>query len=972
MDANPILNGPWDEPSRHWKLDEYFKQTAEIAGGRRASGAYLSVPAPRRGPRPKGDCALMAPHPGINAIRGHVGAWRRAGYSGARERTRRLLEWWAGDGPRERPFFAQREAVETVIWLKESRTPESLAAAQTLAGTNARWNDAIERIAVKMATGTGKTRVMAMILLWLALVRPEGVRAAVIAPNRTVKARLDELDPGGRNGAAIYEGLMPRGEPAPVGKLDIRILNYQQFRRRSKLGIAGEDDKPGGVAKKLIWGAQGPAEEQEFESGEKMLERLLGPRKGEVVVFNDEAHHCYAPFGAGRGAADREIRRDEDEAGMWFGALRLMRAHGRLGTVFDLTATPMWLRQPEGVEHPEAMFPWTVSDYPLVEAVEAGLTKIPRVPIDDDAGGEKIVAYRNIWRALSVRTRAKKHRLNSASLPAEVEETLETMARDYGAGAPDGAAAPPVMIIVANDTANANELYRYIAGGQGGDGAWRPGRFDIFSNVARDGKIKDSPPTLLKHSRVDEEENAEVGEMQKAFFSPPGDEPTKKERNAWIDEVFATVGRRGKPGERIRCIVSVQMLSEGWDVRTVTHVYGFRAFGSQLLCEQVAGRALRRTGFPVLGPGDRFGPQYARICGVPFDWMVNKAGPGAPAPPTFRVESLPGRESLRIAFPNIAAYAVEPPAPAIRLRPERVRPFDAGDPQHPNRVTWAGPIGARDVSEAPGRRPNRVLYAIAARAAQHFREAGKIDPARHRRQVFAAMVLAAREWARHPKVNLGPEDLRLLHASSAGEQAAIDIAHACAVVENGRTKILPVFADERDPRQPRSLDTSGVAFETALRNRYPAAAADGPAERSELGIAACHAAPEARIAALLDSHGDIEAWARNYRLGWYIPWLDRRTGLWRYYEPDFVARAKCAARAHLVIEYKDEAGTAAGGAAARKQDAAERWWLPAVNGAADPACEGRWAYLYLTAENDWNFEIARAARALCAQAKERE
>lgn len=273
-----------------------------------------------------------------------------------------------------------------------------------------------------MATGTGKTRVMAMILLWLALVRPEGVRAAVIAPNRTVKARLGDLDPGGRNGAAIYEGLMPRGETAPVGKLNIRILNYRQFRRRSKLGIAGEDDKPGGVAKKLIWGANGPTEEQELESEEKMLERLLGPRNGEITVFNDEAHHCYGPFEAGRKAADREIEQDENDARMWFGALRLMRAQGRLGTVFDLTATPMWLRRPEGIERPEAMFPWTVSDYPLVEAVEAGLVKIPRVPIDDDAGNARIVAYRNIWRALSDRMRATRHRLNRTGLPAEIEK----------------------------------------------------------------------------------------------------------------------------------------------------------------------------------------------------------------------------------------------------------------------------------------------------------------------------------------------------------------------------------------------------------------------------------------------------------------------------------------------------------------------------------------------------------------------
>lgn len=938
-ERHPILNTPYESPARHWGLDERFRATNDLRDGRRPSGAYMSVPKPKSGAVRDASAESVGPHPRINLIRDEVGRWRAAGYPGVRRLTRELLEHWADPNHEPRPFFCQREAVETLIWLLEAApaTPGFRGIRDELTDVNRKRNEGIERLAVKMATGTGKTRVMAMIILWLTLRRRGRADFLVVVPNLTVKDRLSELDPA--SGAALYKSLMPPHGTPPIGRMHVTVLNFQAFQRRSALAVDGSDDLPSGTAKRWMKGHQEAEPEHWTETPETMLDRLLRAHRGakEIVVLNDEAHHCYAPDEP-RKKVDKDTRDFERAAALWFNGLRTLRDTGRLGCVFDLSATPMYIRRPVDLDY--ELFPWTVTDYPLIDAVEAGLTKIPRVPVSDDTDKEEPV-YRNTF------AHTKPNALKSDDMHPQVVNLLESMHADYERLAASYAAVPgtitPVMIVVANTISNANALFRHIAGYRDGQGRWHPGAYDAFSNVKPDGSGPVAhPPTMLAHSGLGEPEDGggadRVAGIQKDFHSPD-ENASKQELNHHIRRMFNTVGRPGGPGERIKCVVSVSMLTEGWDVRTVTHIFGFRAFTSQLLCEQVAGRALRRTGFP--GAGDELlEPEYARIFGVPFNFMLGSEDP-PPAPPaqTWKVETVPGKKPCRIEFPNVAAYALDPPDLRCALDPDRVDPYEVTAAHVPSETVSAGLVGGEAIDRTIPKRRQAIVYRIAGQAVRHFCENRKDA---RRRVLFASMLRAVEDWLDHPSVACTNHEL-LVHPPHIAN-VPLQIARACVETDDGKPRIRPVFADELERNLPRAIDTSDVSFETSLKLRYPVDPEE-VAGNSELNRAACHSEPEQLLAVELDRHPGILAWARNFRLGWRIPWLDRNAGAWRHYEPDFVARTADGPR-HLVIEFKGRTDEDA----ERKRDAVLNWWLPAVNGSE--ACPGRWEYLFIDDRSD--------------------
>ena len=509
----------------------------------------------------------------------------------------------------------------------------------------------------------------------------------------------------------------------------------------------------------------------------------------------------------------------------------------------------------------------------------------------------------------------------------------------------------PVMIVVANNKANAEGLYQYIAGyWQKETGAWVDGAYEMFSNVANGAPVG-QPPALLVHSGIEDAVSQRAGAneaaaLQKAFFSA-GPGATKAEDAAHIRRCFNTVGVKREPGEHIRCIVAVSMLSEGWDVRTVTHIFGFRPFTSDLLCEQVAGRALRRTSFP--SPGTDLDAEYARIFGVPFSFMRGAEDTTPPPPPLrWTVETVPNRRDRRIAFPNIAAYRIEPPQPRCVFRAERVKAFETRRPRTPTRTHAEGVVGEGQeiVHERAGE--THVVYAIAREAVQIFVEQASDAAGMFRqRALFASMVEAVRAWLRHPAVKC-EDTAHLLREPNVG-LVPREVVAACDL-DDGERRIHPVFMDEVDPRQPRAVDTSAVRFETSLKHRYPAVASIN-ARCSELNAAACHSRGEAKLASALNLHGRVDAWARNFRLGWRIPYLDTRSGAWRYYEPDFVARLRGAegdTSEYLVIEFK---GNPDEDAAIKRQEV-EEWWIPAVNESDDPACAGNWRYVFIDGERE--------------------
>ncbi len=968
-----VLHTPYAAPDRHWELDGHGRAKTSTALGRRPSSTQLPVP------DPVGDDSdwtppdpNLEPHRTINELRVHVDNWRAANWRNVAPRVRLLLEDWAEERAEMRPFWCQREAVETLIWLFDAgRTHAPDAHARITARlkrANARWNDGISRVATKMATGTGKTHLMAMIALWWAVRRPDRpVDLLVLAPGLVIRDRLQVL----RNPKdELWRSVAPPGFQGDVKRMRWTILNFQAFQPKSVLRVGG---KPAtGKEKDLLYGpGRGRRDIRTWiESEREMLDRLLKTHRGggPIAVLNDEAHHCYTlrDVSLRNGAADAEEKEDRKRAELWFGALRALRANGRLGQVFDLSATPMWLRRPATLQ--AETFPWTVSDFSLLDAVESGLVKVPRVPVDDRAVGTDgrpihfAPRYRNVY------LHNDKRALGEPLAPKAASPLHELYSHYAEETAPayEAKGRTPVLVVVANTIGNATALHRYIAGYRvavDDDGCkavvWQAGNLDLFSNAdAATGQPVERPPTILVHSRLDDPAlggNDAIGraiEDQAALFAPSAESEaplSRAEKRRVIRDVFMSVGRRGEPGEHIRCVVSVGMLTEGWDARNVTHVLGYRAFGSQLLCEQVTGRALRKTAFS--GRDEKQPIEYANVFGVPFAWPGGRTAGTPPVPVEPQdVCTLPGREHLRLSFPHLAGYVRGGGAPRWSIDPKDA-PRRRVAPREPLVGTSVkGPLGEPVLVQMQSEDERTALWKAAAQLVPRM-ERGVDD----RRQAFldALVILDV------CRSTLDCEDWTDLQF----DDHTLDAIASRVRRVDGEPGVGAVFADQREPGAARTSDTGGVRFRTTLRYWY-----DGTT-KSELNAAACHSSEEARLAEILDRHPEVEAWVRNFRLGWTVPWYDSGNACWSRTEPDFVARSKTLTadgrRRYLVIEFK---GLLAGAASEeQKRRYLEECWAPAVSerrggnaGGGDD--HGDWRAVWIENIEEAFQQISRACR----------
>ena len=574
---SPVLNRPWDLPTRRWALDDRFRTTDDILCGRRDSGADQPVPAPRKSADDSrslvgADRSQCMPHRVVNELRVAVQSWREDGHKGLCADSKRLLEYWTHDrSGAEPPFFCQQEAVETVMFLHEARPNLNNEAADrcfaSLSEEADAWSDGVLRTAVKMATGAGKTRVMGMLIAWWCArmgSRGAGVpNVLVVAPNLTIKRNLEKSLCNVEDGN-VYQHILP---PNFNIRPRVAVENYHQFQPHGER-IDGESISK--TMKGLLSGG-GELPSSMRETAESMLDRKLGALRGgsPLLVLNDEAHHCYLTTGDRGG--DAQSRQWEREAGVWFSLLQELRDSSvfELGLVVDLSATPMFLRRPANMDVGKGyteLFPWVVSDTPLIEAVECGLTKIPRVPVDDDASGEDVV-YRNLYQAVDKKDR----KLRPGHLPPKVDRLLVAMERQFRDEAQRRSkrpgAAHPVFILIVNSIENAEALYQHIAGSRreaDGVETWTCGAFPDLSNVRSDqAGPKEHAPTLLVHSRMAEDGLADrAANLQKAFV--PQGSMTGQKYKEHLQKMFDNAASSGTPGEHVRCIVSVSMLTEGW------------------------------------------------------------------------------------------------------------------------------------------------------------------------------------------------------------------------------------------------------------------------------------------------------------------------------------------------------------------------------------------------------------------------
>ena len=752
---NPVLNNPYEEPQYYYDTDMNGNiDYGAVINGRRPFGYDVNIVPKRRGGQTifsQEDFISVDPNAEfINGIRKEVKEWRVSGYPKASRITKELLDFWFNNPNRRanlRLFFCQREAVETAVWLNEIAEKDANTGTYLLNVLGERrhsvsQDDAfvLPRTAFKMATGTGKTVVMAMLILYNYLnkrANPMDTHYVdhflLCTPGITIRDRLSVLQLDfsqrssnfDRNDYYHQRGLIPPQFEKELGGLNssITIVNYQQFMPRV---FAGKHASPLDGKQKWVDGEL--VTQKETEDYGVMLSRVLekGVKGKRIIVINDEAHHCYLP----KQNKDKSLSEDEksdlkqenETAMVWYEGLRQMKLLGyKIQHVYDLSATPYFLK---GSGYPEySLFPWVVSDFGLVDAIESGLVKIPYLPAYDNTPDLNEPKLRNIYEYIKdklpkkgIRGQKKKDKednidtkslpVQAPNLPTLLNTALEQFVKDYEdyeRGLRQDYETmgslldkPPVLIIVCNNTNVSNEVYRDIAGYQDGvkeDGEprYRRGRFEVFSNYDGMGLPKEKFPTLLIDSSALDEASTRIDESFKKAYSREIEDFKHEYANQHgagsadsltdadiLREVVNTVGKPGKLGGDIKCVVSVSMLTEGWDANTVTHVCGIRAFGSQLLCEQVVGRALRRQSYDLIAYDNRTGkeinskdryrykeenitykfpPEYARIIGVPFNtFKGGKTVVTKPQKPKAIIRALPERKQMEIRFPVITGY----------------------------------------------------------------------------------------------------------------------------------------------------------------------------------------------------------------------------------------------------------------------------------------------------------------------------
>jgi type III restriction enzyme len=970
---NPILNSPFREPDRHFRLSDDGTPTEIIEPTRRTSSYVVPVPSARRGGPRQAELELEGddeptgrntPNALVNEIRSHIREWRGLAASqwGVTHDTARLLQHWR-DVQRDKPlFFCQVEAAETVIWLTEVAPRHKVW--ETVRTANEEANPDLLRLAMKMATGSGKTTVMAMLIAWHTInkARRRNSRTfsdcfLIVTPGITIKDRLRVLLPSDPENYYETRNIVPADMLDDVRKAQIVITNYHGFKRRETI----EAPK---LTKAILAGRS--EEFSTIESEGEMIARVcreLMGRRG-IIVINDEAHHCYRHKVRGEeekeerlGADEKaEAKRNEEAARVWISGLEAVRRKLGIGAVYDLSATPFFLR---GSGYAEGtLFPWVVSDFSLIDAIESGIVKVPRVPVSDNQVGGLLPQYRDLWRhigkKLPRKNRTNQGEMDPDDLPPPLLGALHALYEHYEKvfekWQAAGQGTPPVFIIVCINTSVSKLVYDYVAGYERQEGERTvliPGKHALFRNV-EDGRWLHRPRTLLIDS-----EQLESGEALSADFKKiaaaeidefkhelrvrfPGIDAEKISDETLLREAMNTVGKPGKLGEHIRCVVSVSMLTEGWDANTVTHILGVRAFGTQLLCEQVVGRALRRVSYEPDKDG-LFEAEYADILGVPFTFA---AGPEIAAPkpprPTTRVFAVEDRaEACEIRFPRVTGYRVTLPRERLVARFTANSKLEITPDDVATRTRMEPIVGEQEVltlDKLRAKRPSEVAFAVAGHALRsRFRDDdGNLKPF-----LFPQLLRITQDWMRECLVCRGDTFPAFLLWRDFADMAAERIYTAVAGEAKGPEAIRPILDSYN-----REGSSRHVKFETSRSSLF----ATSPG-KCHVNFVVGDSDWELHFAQELEDMPEVLAYVKNQNLFFEVPYVNE--GEERRYLPDYIVRLDLGGGETLnlvaeIIGFRRRDKQA-------KTDTMERLWVPAIN---NHGRFGRWGFVELTEVDD--------------------
>ena len=983
----PILNSPYEYPGRHWELDSSGQPTQKIADHRRIVKLITPIPKPRKrnGQAVQermgfDDLGLSNadqqydPTPVINDLRRHVDKWRAlpspSDWNVTPETARLLQHWRHHSFGSIRPFFCQIEAVETAIWLTEvapSLGKTGAAFLDHLANANNDANPELSRLALKLATGAGKTTVMAMLIAWQtinAIRHPRSNKFTkgflIVAPGLTIRDRLRVLMPNDPDSYFRSRELVPSEFLPEVGRAKIVITNYHAFKLRERFEISR-----GGRA--LLQG-RGEALDT-LESEGQMLQRVMPEllALNSVYVINDEAHHCYRekpsdtdedPEGLLKGDEKVEAEKNNEAARLWISGLEIVKRNVGVSRVMDLSATPFFLR---GSGYAEGtLFPWTMSDFSLMDAIECGIVKLPRVPVIDNIPGAEVPMYRNLWdhigKQMPSKGRKNSEDFDPKKLPILLQTALDSLyghyAKTFEVWEQAGIKVPPCFIIVCNNTTTSKLVFDYISGfqrkGRDSSETFVPGALELFRNFDEYGNPYPKPRTLLIDS-----EQLESGDALQANFREVASDEIERFRREIVErtgdnqraetitdqellrEVMNTVGKEGRLGESIRCVVSVSMLTEGWDTNTVTHVLGVRAFGTQLLCEQVIGRALRRQSYATNEEG-KFDVEYADVLGIPFDFTAKPvvSKPQRPHETVHVFAVRPDRDSLEIRFPRVAGYRVELPSEALGANFSEDSIFTL-TPAHigPAVTKNEGIVGEGvdlNLIHTKDYRTSTILFHLTKHLlSEHFRDDNQ-EPKLH---LFGQLKTICQFWMdKYFHCSGGTYPAQLLYLQNL-DLAASRIA--TAIFQNYSAKNA-VFAT-LDPYNPFG-STHEVNFQTSKLTRYQ------PDSRlCPINWIVTDSTWESELCRIVESHPRVLRYVKNHSLGFEVPY--RFKAEQRRYRPDFIVVIDDGAGPdnplHLVVEVKGYRGEDA----VEKKATMDTYWVPGVNRLGS---FGRWSFAEFT------------------------
>lgn len=979
----PILNSPYSYPSRHWELDPLGQPTGKVIETRRSAEFITPIPKPKK-QKGTGEQEALLFDEGkglssteqqydhtavVNAVRQQVDRWRQlpnpADWQVTPE-TARLLQHWRHHGFSSiRPFFCQVEAIETAIWLTEVAPKVGKVGAgflEHLVNANNDANPELMRLALKLATGAGKTTVMAMLIAWQtinAVRRPSSNRFTrgflIVAPGLTIRDRLRVLLPNDPDSYYASRELVPTDMMSDLERAKIVITNYHTFKRRERLDLSR-----GG---RLLLQGRGGEPLDTLETEGQMLQRVMPELMGmkNIMVINDEAHHCYREKpskddGDLKGEERQEAEKNNEAARLWISGLEAVNRKLGINRVIDLSATPFFLR---GSGYAEGtLFPWTMSDFSLMDAIECGIVKLPRVPIADNIPGGDMPKFRNLWEHIRARMpkkgRGKAKTLDPLSLPVELQTALQALyghyEKTFQLWEEKNIEVPPCFIVVCNNTSTSKLVYDYIAGfhreNDDGSLSLEQGRLPLFRNFDEHGNPLPRPRTLLIDS-----EQLESGEaLDKNFRDMAADEIERFRREIvertgdrrqaenlsdqdLLREVMNTVGKPGRLGESIRCVVSVSMLTEGWDANTVTHVLGVRAFGTQLLCEQVIGRALRRQSYE-LNENGLFNVEYADVLGIPFDFTAKPViAPPQPPRQTVQVKAVrPERDHLEIVFPRVQGYRVELPEERLEARFTDDSVLElTPDLVGPSITRNAGIIGeAVDLSleHLEDMRRSTLLFHLTQRLLYtKWRDPGD-EPKLH---LFGQLKRITKQWLDNYLVCKGSTYPAQLMYQELADMACERITAAITSHFIGSKPVKAVL----DPYNPTG-STAYVNFNTSKESRWQTAP-----DRCHINWVILDSDWEAEFCRVAEKHPRVKAYVKNHNLGLEVPY--RYGSETRRYLPDFIVLIDDGHDdpRHLVVEIKGYRGEDA----KVKKTTMDTYWVPGVNNIGR---YGRWAFAEFT------------------------